>query len=170
MGARYYTCHSRYEGRHPPPGPGPKSRLLATCCCCCKAAMHTGIQKAASALWRMFSPRAPKSHSFSHCNRVASLRMTNYDPYAPPNTMTFYRGGHPLAKVAATLGACGLGGFNCDAAGEQPQLFIRCFRIDVHTALVQPCTIATCCCCCCLWPKWAACLHRTLKVDFYKSV
>jgi hypothetical protein len=90
--------------------------------------------------------------------------------YAPPllNSMHFYRGGHPVSKVAATICSCGLGGFNCATGGEQPQVYVRCCRVDVHEAVVLPCMVCTCCCCCCAWPWWAALLHRALNVDFYR--
>jgi len=84
------------------------------------------------------------------------------------HSMEFYRGGHAAAKVLATIGACGLGGFNCTSGGEEPHCYVRFCRVDLHEAVSIPAMAGTCCCCCCLWPAWAAFLHRALDVEYYR--
>ena len=100
--------------------------------------------------------------------RTPSAAADCYDAPIMGHSMEFYRGGHAAAKVLATIGACGLGGFNCTSGGEEPHCYVRFCRVDLHEAVSIPAMAGTCCCCCCLWPAWAAFLHRALNVEYYR--
>ena len=63
---------------------------------------------------------------------------SDYSPTMGQHSMNFYRGGHPSAKVLATIGACGLGGFNCTSGGEEPHCYVRFCRMDLHEGIAIP--------------------------------